>query len=58
MLGIAGVLVCVPAVGAQPNAPTVGKKAPPIVGPDQDGKKFKLSDYKGKVVLLDFWGNW
>jgi ribonuclease D len=37
---------------------SVGKKAPEIEGEDLDGKKFKLSDYKGKVVLLDFWGNW
>jgi hypothetical protein len=36
----------------------VGKKAPDIEGEDVDGKKFKLSDYKGKVVLLDFWGHW
>ncbi len=36
----------------------VGKAAPEIKGEDLDGKKFKLSDYKGKVVLLDFWGNW
>jgi hypothetical protein len=34
----------------------VGKVAPAIEGEDQDGKKFKLSDYRGKVVLLDFWG--
>ena len=33
----------------------VGKVPPEIEGPDQDGKTFKLSDYKGKVVLLDFW---
>jgi hypothetical protein len=33
----------------------VGKVAPEIEGQDQDGKKFKLSDYRGKVVLLDFW---
>jgi hypothetical protein len=33
----------------------VGKVAPDIEGPDQDGNKFKLSDYRGKVVLLDFW---
>jgi hypothetical protein len=35
-----------------------GKTAPEIDGVDLDGKRFKLSDYRGKVVLLDFWGNW
>jgi peroxiredoxin len=33
----------------------VGKEAPEIEGEDQEGKKFKLSDYRGKVVLLDLW---
>ena len=36
----------------------IGKTAPDIEGEDIDGKKFKLSDYCGKVVVLDFWGNW
>jgi hypothetical protein len=36
----------------------VGKPAPDIEGEDIDGVKFKLSDYRGKVVLLDFWGHW
>src|SRR5262249_55137830 len=36
----------------------IGKEAPEVEGEDADGKKFKLSDYRGKVVLLDFWGNW
>jgi cytochrome oxidase Cu insertion factor (SCO1/SenC/PrrC family) len=34
---------------------SVGKPAPEVEGLDQDGKPFKLSDYKGKVVFLDFW---
>jgi hypothetical protein len=33
----------------------VGKAAPEVQGTDQDGKPFQLSDYRGKVVLLDFW---
>ena len=37
---------------------SVGKTAPDIVGKDLDGKEFRLSDYRGKVVLLDFWGDW
>jgi thiol-disulfide isomerase/thioredoxin len=36
----------------------VGKTAPDIAGEDLDGKPFKLSDYKGKVVLVDFWATW
>ncbi len=32
-----------------------GNEAPDIEGEDQDGRRFKLSDYRGKVVLLDFW---
>jgi thiol-disulfide isomerase/thioredoxin len=37
---------------------TVGKAAPEIEGEDTDGAKFKLSDYRGKVVLLVFWATW
>jgi hypothetical protein len=33
----------------------VGKEADDIEGPDQNGVRFKLSDYRGKVVLLYFW---
>lgn len=36
----------------------VGCEAPEINGVDQDGKKFRLSDYRGKVVLMPFWGIW
>ena len=36
----------------------VGKEAPDIIGKDLDGIEFQLSHYRGKVVLLDFWGHW
>ena len=36
----------------------IGETAPEIEGPDLDGVKFKLSEYRGKVVMLDFWGYW
>lgn len=37
---------------------SLGKIAPDIEGVDLEGKKFKLSDYRGKVILLDFWAHW
>ena len=36
----------------------VGKTAPDMIGSDLDGVDFKLSDYKGKVTVVDFWGVW
>jgi peroxiredoxin len=36
----------------------VGKLAPHIRGQDVDGQPMQLSDYRGKVVVLAFWGNW
>ena len=36
----------------------IGKTAPEIEGTDVDGATFRLSDYRGKVVVLDFWGFW
>jgi thiol-disulfide isomerase/thioredoxin len=35
-----------------------GKPAPAIDGTGMDGKPLKLSDFRGKVVVLVFWGTW
>jgi hypothetical protein len=34
------------------------RPAPEISGADADGKSMTLSDYRGKVVMLDFWATW
>lgn len=41
-----------------PEGKQVGNLAPEIVGEDVDGKPLRLSDHRGKVVLLNFWGTW
>ncbi|MEL1252459.1 TlpA disulfide reductase family protein [Flavobacterium sp. DGU38] len=35
-----------------------GGPMPDFTKPDVNGKLVKLSDFKGKYVLLDFWGSW
>ena len=42
-----------PAVGVE-----VGRDAPEITGSDLEGKPIRLSDHRGKVVALLFWGHW
>jgi peroxiredoxin len=36
----------------------VGRVAPPITGTDLEGKPLNLKDYRGKVVVVVFWGSW
>ena len=40
------------------STPGVGQEAPDIVMNDLEGNTRKLSDLRGKVVLIDFWASW
>jgi len=43
----------------QPDQATlVGQSAPAFALKDLDGKEVNLSDFKGNVVILDFWATW
>ena len=42
----------------QPAGPAIGQKAPELAFQNPEGKTLKLSDLKGKVVLIDFWASW
>ena len=43
---------------AASNAPSSRKPAPDFTLQDANGSGVKLSDYRGKVVLLNFWATW
>jgi AhpC/TSA family len=47
-----------PAGGNRVTGFEIGNLVMEIEGEDIDGQTFKLSDYRGKVVVLDFWGHW
>jgi peroxiredoxin len=40
------------------NQLSAGEKAPDFKLPDVKGKMVSLSDYRSKVVLIDFWATW
>ena len=41
-----------------PNGPPIGKSAPTFVLPDMQGQPFRLEDYKGRTLVLNFWAFW
>ncbi len=53
-----GSLVTVPTKPAASDIPEVGAIAPRFTLPDLNGDEVTLDDYRGKVVLLNFWATW
>lgn len=41
-----------------PASTAVGAEAPELEYPNPEGKMMRLSDLRGKVVLIDFWASW
>ena len=62
ILGLAWTVLSRPAAGAttsgQIPAPQVGFAAPSFTLTKQNGQTVTISDYRGKVVILNFWASW
>ena len=41
-----------------PSGVVIGEPAPEIEGATWEGKPLKLSSFRGRVVVLSFWGDW
>ncbi len=57
----AGTIAPAPAAPRAPEGPATlaaGAVAPDFAMRTVDGREVKLSDFKGKVVVLDFWATW
>lgn len=44
--------------GVEAGPPSIGDTAPNFTARDVNGNTVRLSDYKGKVVLIEFWATW
>lgn len=45
-------------VSAQAKAPAIGAVAPDFTLHSSFGKNLKLSEYRGQVVMINFWATW
>lgn len=52
---LAGLLWCGP---ANAKMPAIGDKAPDFTLRSSVGKNLKLSEYRGQVVMINFWATW
>lgn len=61
LLGLLGIVIVLRLVWEDPQPPEgrrVGNTCPEVAGLGPDDKPVKLTDHKGKVVLISFWGTW
>ncbi|MFA6093915.1 MAG: TlpA disulfide reductase family protein [Elusimicrobiota bacterium] len=45
-------------LGRSAGGPKLGTQAPDFTLSDLSGRKVRLSEFRGRVVLLDFWATW
>lgn len=55
---IAGVIIAVQLYNQQKTQPVQGNQAPGFDFTTFDGESYTLSDFRGKVVVLNFWASW
>jgi peroxiredoxin len=58
LLGVAGYTLFKNLTPFDMQRPAVGESAPEISLKDLSGSMVRLSDYRGKLVLVNFWGSW
>ena len=58
IVGIGGAAAPDTLPGAERNVVKLGEPAPNFQLPDLNGRLVTLSDFRGKVVLLNFWATW
>lgn len=52
------VLICLPTLALASSLPTIGMEAPDFEVQLTNGEMFRLSDQRGKVVLINIWATW
>ena len=57
LASLAAITLAAPTVHAEKKL-AVGDEPPDVLGTDVGGKRVKLSDYPGKILVVSFWASW